>query len=218
MRLILIRHGQTTSNVEGLLDAAVPGPSLTPLGVEQAEALPEALAGESIDVLVASDMIRTQQTIAPLAEATGLEVLVRGGIREISAGHLEMRSDRDSVERYLDTVLAWADGDFGPFLAGGERGEQVIARFDETVAEIAATGAATAVFVSHGAMIRAWAAFRSANVDGAYAADHGLSNTAIVVLEGSPDTGWTAVTWSGEPLGGSAVTDDAADGPAADEV
>ena len=32
MRLLLIRHGQTPSNVLGLLDTAVPGPGLTDLG------------------------------------------------------------------------------------------------------------------------------------------------------------------------------------------
>jgi broad specificity phosphatase PhoE len=218
MRLILIRHGQTASNVEGKLDTGIPGPGLTPLGTAQAAAIPSALEGESIEVLVASDMLRTQETIAPLAEATGLEVLVRGGIREISAGYLEMRNDEEAVELYLDTVMAWADGDFEPFITGGEHGRDAMARFDEVVGEIARTGVDTAVFVSHGAMIRTWAAWVSSNVDADYAGDHGLSNTAIVVLEGSPEHGWVTLTWSGEPLGGLAVTDDAADGPAADEV
>lgn len=35
MRLILIRHGQTPSNVEHFLDTAVPGPGLTELGSQQ---------------------------------------------------------------------------------------------------------------------------------------------------------------------------------------
>ncbi|MEY2849540.1 MAG: hypothetical protein RI885_2207 [Actinomycetota bacterium] len=218
MRLILIRHGQTPSNVEGLLDTRIPGPGLTELGTAQAAAIPAALAGESIDVLVASDMVRTQLTIAPLAAETGLEVLVRGGIREISAGDLEMRNDREAVELYLDTVMAWAGGDFAPFIAGGERGREAMTRFDAVVDEVSRSGAETAVFVSHGAMIRSWAAWVSSNVDADYAGDHGLSNTAIVVLEGSPDAGWVTLTWDGEPLGGPAVTDDAADGPVADAV
>jgi len=39
MRLILIRHGQTVSNVGGLLDTAHPGADLTPLGRQQAGSL-----------------------------------------------------------------------------------------------------------------------------------------------------------------------------------
>lgn len=45
MRLLLIRHGQTPSNLKHLLDTAAPGPGLTPLGQDQAAALPQALAG-----------------------------------------------------------------------------------------------------------------------------------------------------------------------------
>ena len=44
MRLLLIRHGQTPSNLKFLLDTAVPGAALTELGERQAAALPEALA------------------------------------------------------------------------------------------------------------------------------------------------------------------------------
>lgn len=44
MRLLLVRHGETPSNVDRLLDTAVPGPGLTRLGERQAAALPEALA------------------------------------------------------------------------------------------------------------------------------------------------------------------------------
>ena len=36
MRLTLVRHGQTPSNVLGLLDTAPPGPGLTDLGQLQA--------------------------------------------------------------------------------------------------------------------------------------------------------------------------------------
>ena len=38
MRLLLIRHGQTPSNLKHLLDTEAPGPTLTPLGQEQAPA------------------------------------------------------------------------------------------------------------------------------------------------------------------------------------
>ncbi|MCM1975585.1 histidine phosphatase family protein, partial [Streptomyces sp. G1] len=36
MRLLLVRHGQTPTNVDYLLDTAVPGPGLTELGLAQA--------------------------------------------------------------------------------------------------------------------------------------------------------------------------------------
>ncbi|TDC27569.1 histidine phosphatase family protein [Streptomyces sp. 8K308] len=201
MRLLLIRHGQTPSNLKHLLDTAVPGPALTPLGQQQAAALPEALAAEEIGALYASTLIRTQLTAAPLAAATGLEVLVRDGIRELSAGDLEMRGDDPAVETYLTTVFAWSAGETELRMPGGERGAEALGRFDAVVAEAAASGAGTVAMVSHGAAIRMWVAARAANVDVAFASTHELRNTGIVVLSGSPDEGWLTLTWEGRAVG-----------------
>ncbi|WP_030742821.1 histidine phosphatase family protein [Streptomyces sp. NRRL S-31] len=205
MRLLLVRHGQTPSNVDHLLDTAVPGPGLTPLGEAQAAALPGALAGEDVEALYASTLIRTQRTAAPLAAARGLEVIVRDGIRELSAGDLEMLPGHTpQAERYLRTVFAWAAGDTALRMPGGESGEEALARFDAVVAEADASGAGTVVMVSHGAAIRVWTAARADNVDVAFAAARPLENTGVVVLEGSPSDGWKALSWEGavvEPAG-----------------
>ncbi|MDX3451370.1 histidine phosphatase family protein [Streptomyces sp. ME02-8801-2C] len=197
MRLLLIRHGQTPSNLKFLLDTAVPGAALTELGERQAAALPEALAGEDIDALYASTLIRTQLTAAPLADARGLEVLVRDGIREVAAGDLEMRGDAESAHTYMTTLFAWADGDTQRRMPGGENGVEALGRFDAVVAEAADSGVGTVVMVSHGAVIRMWAAARADNVDVPFAAEHRLDNTGVVVLEGSPADGWKAVSWAG---------------------
>jgi broad specificity phosphatase PhoE len=67
MHLLLLRHGQTGSNVIGALDTAVPGAPLTELGERQAAAVPGAL--QPIDSITVSTLLRTQQTAAPLAAA-----------------------------------------------------------------------------------------------------------------------------------------------------
>ncbi|MBL1103358.1 histidine phosphatase family protein [Streptomyces sp. 5-8] len=198
MRLILVRHGQTPSNVDGLLDTAAPGPGLTPLGEAQAAALPEALAGEDIEALYASTLIRTQQTAAPLAAARGLDVVVRDGIRELSAGRLEMvPGHTPEGERYLRTAFAWAAGDTALRMPGGESGAEALTRYDAVIAEAAASGARAVAMVSHGAAIRVWTAARAGNVDVAFAAVRPLANTGVVILDGSPSDGWRALSWEG---------------------
>ncbi|MEF9520510.1 MULTISPECIES: histidine phosphatase family protein [Streptomyces] len=201
MRLLLIRHGQTPSNLKHLLDTAEPGPGLTALGQEQAAALPGALASEEIGALYASTLVRTQLTAAPLASATGLEVRVRAGIRELTAGDLEMRGDDDAARTYMHTAFAWSAGDVGLRMPGGENGAEALARFDAVVAEAHETGAETVALVSHGAAIRMWVAARADNVDVDYAERHPLANTGIVILSGSPGQGWRALLWEGESLG-----------------
>ncbi|WP_128801496.1 MULTISPECIES: histidine phosphatase family protein [unclassified Streptomyces] len=198
MRLLLVRHGQTPSNVDFLLDTAVPGPGLTALGERQAAALPGALADEDIEALYVSTLVRTQLTAAPLAAARGLEPLVRDGIREIAAGDLEMLpGNSEHGLLYMKTVFAWAEGDTALRMPGGENGEQALARYDAVVAEAARSGAAAVAMVSHGAAIRMWTAARADNVDVAFAADRPLDNTGVVILEGSPTDGWKALSWAG---------------------
>ncbi|ARQ70742.1 histidine phosphatase family protein [Streptomyces marincola] len=201
MRLLLIRHGQTPSNVKHLLDTAEPGPALTALGQEQAAALPEALAAEDIGVLYASTLIRTQLTAAPLAARTGLEIRVREGIRELSAGELEMRGDEQAIETYLTTAFAWSAGDTARRMPGGENGVEALRRFDSVVEEAAGTGAGTVAMVSHGAAIRMWSAARAENIDSAFVAAHELDNTGVVILSGAPGEGWRVVHWEGRALG-----------------
>ncbi|WP_333738294.1 histidine phosphatase family protein [Streptomyces sp. IBSBF 2806] len=198
MRLLLVRHGQTPANVDYLLDTAVPGPGLTELGARQAAALPEALADEDVEALYASTLVRTQLTAAPLAAARGLDVVVRDGIREISAGDLEaLPGDTEQGALYMRTAFAWAAGETDLRMPGGENGAEFLARYDAVVAEVAASGAGTVVLVSHGAAIRTWAAARAHNVDVPFAAAHRLANTGTVVLEGSPTDGWKALSWAG---------------------
>jgi probable phosphoglycerate mutase len=198
MRLLLIRHGQTPTNIRFLLDTAAPGPGLTELGERQAAALPEALADEDIEALYASTLVRTQLTAAPLAAARGLEVRVRDGIRELSAGDLEMLpGDAEHGLRYMETVFAWAAGDTELRMPGGESGAEALARYDAVVAEAAGSGAPTVAMVSHGAAIRMWTAARADNVEVSFAAARPLDNTGVVILEGSPSDGWKALSWAG---------------------
>lgn len=217
MRLYLIRHGQTPSNVQRLLDTGEPGPGLTELGRQQAEALPEALAGAGIEALYASSLVRTQLTARPLADALGLEPAIRPGLREIGAGDLEMAGDDASVRTYLSTVFGWGQGRMHEAVPGsGEDGHDVLRRFDEVVQEVLDSGVQTAALFSHGAMIRAWSASRCRNLSPAFVAREGLGNTGAVVIEGDGST-WTALSWQDASLGPE-VVDSGDDGPAAEPL
>lgn len=216
MRLILIRHGQTSSNVGHHLDTGEPGASLTDLGREQAQALPAALAGANIEAIYASTLRRTQQTAAPLAAALGLEVNIRAGLREISAGTLEMAHDEASIEAYLSVVLGWAEGATNTMVPGTrEDGAAVLGQFDEVVAEVVATGIETAVLVTHGAMIRAWVGARCRNLPQGFTALNAVSNTGVVVVDGAPGS-WQAESWQEQALGGYGLEDASTDGAAAE--
>ncbi|RUR01873.1 histidine phosphatase family protein [Labedella endophytica] len=215
MRLLLIRHGETPDNVSGSLGTVIPGPGLTPLGLRQAAAVPAALADESIVGIYVSRMRRTHLTAAPLAEALGIEPVELPGIHEIDAGRLEGRNDLDAVYEYMGTLLSWWTD---PEARVGESGTEFFARFDADVARIAGEHDGTVALFSHGAAIRAWSSNVSTNLDADNTRTRALANTAMVVLEGSPSTGWECVAWHDEPLGGMILDDDTAADPTGDPL
>lgn len=213
MRLLLIRHGQTPANVNGVLDAAVPGPGLTDLGQQQADALPAALADRGIERLFTSSMVRTQITAAPLAAGLGLEPVVLPGLREIEAGDLQGAHDKVSVQTYISTVHGWSLGDRSTRMPGAESGDEFFARYDDAVRQIVATGVGVAAAFSHGAAIRTWASAASQNTPDEFGTQRHLENTGIVEVEGSFEDGWRLVDWEGEPVGGEQLIDRTAQDP-----
>lgn len=186
MRLILVRHGRTASNVGFLLDTAEPGADLDQGGLEQAASLVERLSHHEIEAVFVSNLVRTQQTAGPVAKARGLELAVLPEVREISAGEDELSAD---ATRYIGTLIAWGEGDLERRIPGGENAHEFFVRFDGAIEAIAASGYDVVMVVSHGAALRVWS---MARVDGFTEAlgKHHLDNTGVIVVDGSPAEGW----------------------------
>lgn len=194
MRLILVRHGRTASNVRLLLDTAPPGPELDAVGREQADALVERLAPWPVRAVYASVLTRSQQTAAPLAAALGLNVTVLPGLREISAGEDEMAENAD---RYLAVMMAWAGGHLDVAVPGGDDGVAFFNRFDAAVAQIVDAGHDVAALVSHGAALRMWCGTRVEGVDVRLGKRGWIANAGYVVADGDPASGWRMVAIDG---------------------
>lgn len=195
MRLFLVRHGQTHANVARQLDTAVPGLDLTDEGRAQARALADRLGGEDLGAIYTSDLVRTQQTAAPLAELLGLELVVLPGLREIQAGDWEMSTE---WQPYVDAVVRWRD-DPHDAIPGGDSGAVFMQRYDDAIARIAADGHESAVAVSHGAAMRVWCS-ASLGLPADFFDERRLDNAHVVTMEGDPDTGWGLLAWGDEPV------------------
>ncbi|QFZ16153.1 histidine phosphatase family protein [Saccharothrix syringae] len=198
MKLVLVRHGETSSNVRMVLDSRPPGPPLTEAGRAQAAALAEALAAEPVAGVYASTALRARQTAEPVAAAHGLEVEVVEGVQEIFCGDLEGRHDRAAFEEFIAVVRRWGEGEVDVPVPGGETARQVLDRFLVAVDRVAARHAdgETAVLVSHGGALRMAALALAANVRPALAEAGLLPNTGRVVLERTPG-GWLCTSWTG---------------------
>lgn len=116
--LLLIRHGETDWNRRQCFQGQIDVP-LNERGLAQAARLGAHLAGERLDGLVVSDLVRTRQTAAPLAEALGLSPRYTPALREQAFGILEgMTFDEIRVKHPTEFAL-WARQEPDYALPGG---------------------------------------------------------------------------------------------------
>ena len=124
MRLYLIRHGQSVTNLERKFTGWAQAP-LTEPGREDARRAGGKLAGLTFDRIYSSDLIRAVQTAQEALP--GCEPVQLKELREISVGSLEWRPIADCEREYGDKL--WNDRnkyDFTPY--GGEKGQKLTAR------------------------------------------------------------------------------------------
>lgn len=84
--LLLIRHGESTANVDQILSGRAPGIPLTEKGREQARQVAEQLRGAPVRAVYSSPIQRAQETAAYLAERLGLPTQIAEGINETDIG------------------------------------------------------------------------------------------------------------------------------------
>ena len=79
-RILAIRHGETAWNVDTRIQGQLDIP-LNDTGRWQAGRVAEALAGEDIAAIYASDLVRAADTAAAISLRTGLPVIHDQGLR-----------------------------------------------------------------------------------------------------------------------------------------
>jgi broad specificity phosphatase PhoE len=199
--LTWVRHGESFGHVAGAgIDTKVPGPSLTPLGIQQAAAIADKLqTAGGFDGIYVSDMIRTHQTAAPLALASGITPIQEGGFGEISAGIFEGSPIDSGLGRigYFLIPVAWTLGLRSLPIPFGEDGNGFEARVNGAIADVIAGGDTDPVIFSHGATMMIWTMMNVDNPDITLLLSHPLGNTAVVVVTGNQEDGWMLQSWDG---------------------
>jgi broad specificity phosphatase PhoE len=84
-KIVLIRHGQTSWNVLGLLQGNADVP-LDATGVAQAQMLANSTYNKTVNVVYSSPLSRAYDTAKEIADLHQLPVEVRGNLREIGVG------------------------------------------------------------------------------------------------------------------------------------
>jgi broad specificity phosphatase PhoE len=195
--LTFIRHAESEANAAEIASTTVPGPPLTPVGQEQAAALADRLSGEGFDGIYASQMVRTQQSAAPLSKELGEQVTVLPGLNEIPAGWFEGIPVADTSGTFLLGPQAWLKGDRRFGIPGSEDGDEFNGAFTNAVQKIYESGDDKPIAFSSGLAVMMWTLMNARNGKQSLLTDHPLPNTGRVVLTGNPTMGWTLMSWDG---------------------
>src|ERR1700756_389196 len=211
-----VRHGQSVDNATNVIDTAVPGTGLTPLGQQQANTVAKVLAPQGpFAGIYTSQLLRTQQTAAPLAGMLGMNTQELPALNEIYAGIFNGWPDVSvGGLLYLVAPVAWTLGfPIVPVLAPGALHINGVV-FDEgftgalqtmyanssTSPIVASNGKITDVAFSSEFTIEVGTLMNVNNPDPLLMLTHPLSNGGVVVVQGDPQDGWTLVSWDGTPV------------------
>jgi probable phosphoglycerate mutase len=190
--IFLIRHGETAWNAERRLQGHLDIP-LNEEGERQAAALARALAGETVDMIISSDLSRAASTARAVAELQGLPLQTDAALRERCFGAFEGLLYDELEAHFPEAYAQWRTRDPHARYPDGERRAETFAEFAQR-AVAAVTRIAEMhrgkriIIVSHGGVL-----------DAVYRAAHGMDITAprdFDVLNASINK----VQWDGERL------------------
>ena len=193
-RIIAIRHGETAWNV----DARIQGHldiGLNERGRWQANRVAQALSGESINAIYASDLLRAWDTARAIADATGGALQAHTGLRERHFGEMQGKTFAEVEVSHPEQALRWRkrDPDWAP--EGGESLVTVSERINRAAFELGERHMGEQiVLVAHGGIMDAL--YRAATGQGLQAPrSWTLGNASINRLLWTP-AGLTLVGWA----------------------
>jgi probable phosphoglycerate mutase len=193
-RIIAIRHGETSWNVDTRIQGHLDIP-LSANGRWQAERLAEALMGEPLKAIYASDLTRAWETAQYVGQAQGLKVVSETGLRERGFGDFEGKTFAEIETLLPDQSLRWRkrDPEFSP--TGGESLVALRVRVIEAAERLAAQHPGEQIaLVGHGGVMDVL--YRAATrLDIQAPRTWALGNAAINRLLWTPE-GFTLVGWA----------------------
>lgn len=179
MRLLLIRHGESTGNASGIIQGHGSSP-LSERGRAQAAAVAARMASVDVDAVVASDMERAVET----AEAYGKPFEQDPGWREIDLGAWDGVPIEEIADRFPEELRALRHGEDVPIGGTGESIPQFTGRIEEATRRLLdrfGPDATVAVF-AHGGVIERAVAIAIGLPDRVAFAGR-VDNTSITELE-----------------------------------
>lgn len=157
IKFLIVRHGNSMSNLSKTFTGHKNSP-LSELGFKQAELTCDYIyQNYKVDAIYSSDLLRTVDTVNPLSQKTGIEIITDKNLREMYGGKWEGMLFSEIPEKYPEDFKVWKETVGLARCTGGESYEEVQIRAIDCMNKIASKNEGKTVVVStHGAIIRAF--------------------------------------------------------------
>lgn len=106
MRLFIIRHGETDSNLTGIIQGHL-DIDLNERGKAQAKALAGRFLSEKIDYIYSSDLLRAASTAKPILDLLNIQVRFRSELRERNYGILQGLPESEYLKSLSSCGVPW---------------------------------------------------------------------------------------------------------------
>lgn len=155
-RLVLLRHGRTSWNLESRAQGHTDVP-LDAVGHAEAAAAAPFLARMQPVRLWSSDLSRALQTAQYVAEATGLSVVQDPRLRENDLGKRSGLTPPEFEAAFPEAYVAWHSGDDAPQVPGAESRAEMVSRALPALEQCldALAPGETGIVVTHGWCVKA---------------------------------------------------------------
>ena len=155
VKILIVRHGFSTSNKDGTFTGQIDVP-LSEEGIVQAELVSNYIINNyDVGAVYSSDLSRAIDTVKKVAEIKNLPIFTDKRLREVFCGKWEGVLVEKVKEIFKKDYLAWKSGSETAYMTGGENMKEVKLRSLEAVKEIVSKNQnKTVVVATHGGVIK----------------------------------------------------------------
>lgn len=152
MKIYLIRHGQTSWNVEGKIQGAADIP-LNETGRQQADCLKNGMANRPVVRIFSSPLKRAVETAEAIANDQNVAVEILEELKEVEFGVWEGMTWADIRDQYPEEYERWCINPVDVAPPGGEQQENIRRRCKKAIDQILAKVQGDLAIVAHGAIL-----------------------------------------------------------------
>lgn len=180
--IYLMRHGESTVNLERMIACKRHEGDLTPLGREQANKAAKWLQDKHITAIYSSPFHRAEQTAHIIGDHLNVSVTLDDDLSEINCGDLDECKDDDSWRRWNAVYDRWMENHLDARYPNGESLRESYQRFVRAFRHGGHRTDKSVLLVTHGDIARCIVPMACINA-AALQRITVLDNTGIAILE-----------------------------------